>query len=75
MCLFGSDPKPAPAAPAPAKAPASLDLSDMEQTPSAVRKRRAKGKRSVRNKSTTGLSVGGTGTPSLNIPSSAKGNS
>lgn len=71
MCLFGSsEPKPAPAPPAPAKAPASLDLSDMEQTPSAMRKRRAKGKRSVRNKtSSTGLSVGGSSSPSLNIPS------
>lgn len=73
MCLFGSSPKPAPKAPAPAKAPASLDLSDMEQTPSASRKRRSKGKRSLRNKSTTGLSVGGTSTPTLNIPSNKGG--
>ena len=76
MCLFNSSPKPAPAAPAPAKAPASLDLSDMEQTPSSARKRRAQGKRSVRNarpKSTTGLSMGGTGSPSLNIPSNGGG--
>jgi len=46
MCLFGSSkPAPAPTAPAPAKAPASLDLSDMEQTPSSARKRMSKGKR------------------------------
>jgi len=75
MCLFGSPtPKPAPAAPAPAKAPASLDLSDMEQTPSAARKRRSKGKRSVRNKaSTTGLNMGGSNAASLSIPNSRKG--
>ena len=73
MCLFGSSkPAPVPTAPAPAKAPASLDLSDMEQTPSSARKRMSKGKRGVRNlrkKSTTGLSVGGASSPSLNIPS------
>ena len=74
MCLFGSsEPKPAPTPPAPARAPASLDLSDMEQTPSAARKRKAKGKRGIRNKtSTTGLSMGGTSSPSLSIPSNNK---
>jgi len=77
MCLFDSPkPTPPPTPPAPARAPASLDLSDMEQTPSSARKRSAKGKRGVRNKrSTTGLTVGGTSSPSLNIPSSSKGNS
>jgi hypothetical protein len=76
MCLFNSSPKPAPTAPAPAKAPARLDLSDMEQTPSSARKRMSKGKRGVRNlrkKSTTGLNVGGTASPNLNIPSNGGG--
>lgn len=74
MCLFGSSPKPATKAPAPAKAPASLDFSDMEQTPSAARKRKSKGKRSVRNKvPTTGLNMGGAGSASLSIPNSKKG--
>jgi len=74
MCLFGSsEPKPAPTPPAPARAPASLDLSDMEQTPSAMRKRRAQGKRGIRNKtSSTGMNMGGSSAPSLNIPSNNK---
>tara|TARA_R110002153_G_C13092165_1_gene475603 strand:+ start:375 stop:608 length:234 start_codon:yes stop_codon:yes gene_type:complete len=76
MCLFNDAPKPAPTPPAPAKAPATMDFADMGQTPSSARKLRSKGKRSVRNKKptgTTGLSVGGTGSPSLNIPSNKGG--
>jgi hypothetical protein len=45
----------------------------MEQTPSAMRKRRAKGKRGIRNKtSSTGMNMGGSSAPSLNIPSNNK---
>ena len=76
MCIFGSSKAaPAPPTPAPARAPASLDLSDMEQTPSGQRKKHAKGKRSVRNKktSTTGVSMSGSSQPSLTIASSKKG--
>lgn len=77
MCLFGSSskPEPAPKPPAPAKAPATLDFSDMETTPSSSRKRRAKGKRGVRNMrtNTTGMNMGGSSTPSLNIPSNKGG--
>lgn len=74
MCLFGSPNKPAPTAPAPAKSPATLDFSDMETTPSSARKRRAKGKRGVRNmRSTSGMNMGGSSPPSLNIPSNKGG--
>ena len=74
MCLFGSPNNPAPTAPAPSKAPARLDLSDMEQTPSNARKRMAKGKRGVRNKtSSTGLNMAGSGSAPLSIPNSKKG--
>jgi len=77
MCIFGSSTKaaPAPPTPAPARAPASLDLSDMEQTPSGQRKKQAKGKRGIRNKktTTTGLTMGGASQPSLTIASSKKG--
>ncbi len=77
MCLFNSSsPSPAPPTPAPARAPASLDLSQMEQNPSDLRKKQAKGKRGIRNKktSTTGLTMGGASQPSLTIASSKKGN-
>ena len=77
MCIFGSSAAtPAPPTPAPARAHASLDLSQMEQNPSDLRKKQAKGKRSVRNKktTTTGLSMGGSSQPSLTIASSKKGN-
>jgi hypothetical protein len=47
----------------------------METTPSSSRKRRAKGKRGVRNMrtTTTGMNMGGSGSPSLNIPSNKGG--
>tara|TARA_B100000780_G_scaffold252914_1_gene200275 strand:+ start:1152 stop:1301 length:150 start_codon:yes stop_codon:yes gene_type:complete len=48
----------------------------MEQNPSDLRKKQAKGKRGIRNKktSTTGLTMGGASQPSLTIASSKKGN-
>jgi len=73
MCLFGSSNKPAPTAPAAAKAPPSLDLSG--QTTADARKLRSKGKRGLRNKSTTGLNIGGSNSANLSIPSGSSGGS
>ena len=70
MC-FSSPSTPPPTPPAPAKAPARLDISNLEQTPSHLRKKKSKGKRGVRN--STGLGVGGVGKNALSIPSKSTG--
>jgi len=67
MC-FASSPSSPPASPAPARPPAKLNLTDLEQTPSASRKKSAKGKRSLRSPGDTGLNLGGVKPGGLNIP-------
>ncbi len=67
MCL-GSSPSSPPTPPAPARSPARLDLTDLEQSPSAQRKKKSKGKRSLRNPGDTGLNLGGVKPGGLNIP-------
>jgi hypothetical protein len=67
MCL-GSSPSTPPSSPAPARPPARLDLADLEQSPSAQRKKKSKGKRSLRNSGDTGLNLGGINPGGLNIP-------
>lgn len=75
MCLFSSPKNETPPpSPPPARAPASLDISNLEQTPSSARKKRSKGKRGMRNaKGNAALNVGGTANSSLSIPTKMGG--
>ncbi len=74
MC-FSSPSTPPPTPPAPAKAPARLDISNLEQTPSHLRKQKSKGKRGVRNLAggDSALNVAGKGTSALTIQSKRGG--